>query len=559
MNSKNDFTKLLFNILNPLRDLYTPKKTGIIHHGCAAWYDDAAARCESFSRPLWGLVPYFCGGGRDEEFEKIYIEGITNGTNPDCDEYFGDCRDKDQRFVEMAAFAYGLLFCPKILWEPLADNAKASLCGWLYQINIHEVCDSNWIFFRILVNSALKKLGRKYSSERLKSDLKRIDEFYISDGWYRDGEKGQKDYYISFAFHFYGLIYAKAMSEDKEYSEKFKKRACEFAKTFIYWFADNGEALPYGRSLTYRFAQIAFWSACVFTKTYPFPPGVIKGIIVRNLELWAQSDMFDYSHLLTVGYKYQNQIMAENYNAYGSPYWSLKAFAFLGLAEDDEFFKAEACDMPKLDDIKTISAADMVIARRGGNVTAYPAGTHNEFGCGQIIPKYLKFAYSTVFGFSVPKSNISLEEFAPDSSLCFKVNNIMIGRGFSYGFEIKDNSVTIQWSAFENIKVKTVIIPSADGHKRIHTINSPFECMAYDCAFAVAARDKDECLTTAFKNGARAENNFSFCEITSKSGGEGIIINASPNTNLMYNKSVIPAVRFKINKGETIIETEIKE
>lgn len=32
----------------------------------------------------------------------------------------------------------------------------------------------------------------------------------------------------------------------------------EFAKQFIYWFDEEGEAIPFGRSLTYRFSQVSF-------------------------------------------------------------------------------------------------------------------------------------------------------------------------------------------------------------------------------------------------------------------------------------------------------------
>ena len=57
----------------------------------------------------------------------------------------------------MAAFAYGLIFAPEKVWEPLKSNAKNNFEKWLYSINDKEVCDSNWTFFRVLVNVALKR------------------------------------------------------------------------------------------------------------------------------------------------------------------------------------------------------------------------------------------------------------------------------------------------------------------------------------------------------------------------------------------------------------------
>ncbi len=54
-------------------------------------------------------------------------------------------------------------------------------------------------------------------------------------------------------------IYATFMQdEDPEWAQRFKERAILFAQDFVYYFDEDGEALPYGRSLTYRFAQRAF-------------------------------------------------------------------------------------------------------------------------------------------------------------------------------------------------------------------------------------------------------------------------------------------------------------
>ena len=48
------------------------------------------------------------------------------------------------------------------------------------------------------------------------------------------GKSSQKDYYVPFAFHYYGLIFAKLMKDDfPEWSEKFIYRAKEFTKDYI--------------------------------------------------------------------------------------------------------------------------------------------------------------------------------------------------------------------------------------------------------------------------------------------------------------------------------------
>ncbi len=557
MYDKEYFVNQLKNILEPIEKFYNGGKVQFALH--SAWYENASADMEAFARPLWGLVPLWTGGGSTDSFETLYREGLADGTDSESEGYWGECHERDQRFVEMASIAYGLIFAKDKLWEPLGDMAKDNLEKWLLTINEHDVCDSNWIFFRVLVNVAMKKLGRPYSKQRLEKDIARLDEFYLGHGWYKDGIHGQTDYYIAFAFHFYGLVYAIAMeNEDRERSEIYKSRACEFAKTFIYWFDANGEALPYGRSLTYRFAQTAFWSACVTAGIRPLPIEVMKGIIVRNLENWVNKDIFDHADILTVGYDYPNLLMAEHYNAHGSPYWGLKAYMFLMLSDDHEFWKCEAVPMPSLDGKKLIKEAQMLISRRNGRSVAYVGGDNTYFDCGQIIPKYLKFAYSAHFGFNVMRSNISLAEAAPDSMLVFMVDGIVMVRRHFTSCEVNEDKVVIEWSPFKGIEVKTTVTPTDYGHIREHEIISDIECEAYDAGFAVANRDRDNCVSGGGKT-AFAKNAFQQCEVLSESGGEGIVIPASPNTNLRYQKTLIPAMKYEVRQGITRIKTIIKD
>lgn len=553
--NKQDYQKLLIKTISPLKPRFSESRARICAGSHAAWYEDISAQTEAFARPLWGLVPFWAGGGSDSDFEENYIKGIENGSDPENAEYWGECTDRNQRFVEMAAFAYGMLMAPEKVWEPLSEKARENLVKWLWQINTHEVCDSNWIFFRVLVNIALKARGLKYSAERIETDIDRINDFYLENGWYMDGIEGQKDYYISFAIHFYSLIFAKYMEDDyPEYARLFKQRAEFFAEDFIYWFAEDGEALPYGRSLTYRFAQASFWSACLIADVRPFPTGVIKGIIERHLAEWYKSDMFDNAGILSVGYKYPNLLMAEHYNAPGSPYWGLKVFAFLSLSDDHEFWSAEPLPLPELDALHSIPAADMIISRQNGEATAYVAGTHKNFACGQIIPKYLKFAYSTLFGFNVSKSMISLEEAACDNMLCFVINGLVFTRRFTTDYKVEDDRIVVSWSPIKGIDVTTQIIPNDCGHERIHTINSEYDCIACDCGFAVASSDCHNCVTDQSPTGASAKNSFSSCAVI---GGEGHIISASPNTNIMYPKTVIPSVKYTVAKGTSQIKTTV--
>lgn len=187
--------------------------------------------------------------------------------------------------------------------------------------------NTNWLWFRVFANLGLKKNGGKFSKERLESDIKHLETFYRGDGWSNDGPEGihQMDYYShSFAIQFLQLIYAKLNAdEDPERAAEFKKRAQVAALDLAYYYDDEGRAIPYGRSLTYRFAVVSFWGALAYADVElpkPLTWGMVKGIVMRHLRWWqTQEGMWTSSGTMSLGYSYPNMFMTENYNSPGSP------------------------------------------------------------------------------------------------------------------------------------------------------------------------------------------------------------------------------------------------
>lgn len=557
LNTKQDFTRWMRRLLDPLRGLYSDGRARLHLGDTGTTYSPATIEMEAFSRPLWALVPFWHGGGRDPEFETICREGLVHGTDPAHPEYWGMYGDYDQRFVEMAAIACGLIFAPEQLWDPLSEAERERLADWLYGINDHTLPECNWQFFLVLVNAALKKRGMRYHAGRLADSLERVESYYIGNGWYRDGPSDQKDYYVPFALHYYGLIYAAAMrDEDPERCAVYRERAERFAQDFLYWFAPDGAALPFGRSLTYRFGQAAFWSAYVFTGLDGVPLGVVKGILSRHLAWWDKQKMTDRDGVLTIGYAYPNLIMAERYNAPGSPYWGAKTLLILGLADDHPFWAAPALPLPELDAVRALPEADMLIQRRGGDVVAYAAGVCERYGHGHVPEKYAKFAYSTHFGFSCARSQLVLHENCPDSMLAFVPDgsDYVFVREASLSREVRADGVRSVWSPFPGIEVETVVTPTETGHRRTHKIRAAFGCTAYDCGFSVQ-KHVPGYAETVREHAARVENADGFCEV--RGSGEGCLVKADPNTNVLYPSAEIPAIRCRVEPGETVLETEI--
>lgn len=562
--TKKDIQLLLEKMLDAIKPYYSEGGALLNLGATSAHYPDGVSMLEGFARPLWGLAPYWAGGAENADFEKIYINGLANGTNPQSTEYWDAQGEVNQRYVEMAAIALALLLVPQKLWAPLGEESKNNLAGWLSKINTIDVNaypDCNWWFFVVLVNLALKNVGRTYSQKLMHHALARVEDFYIEGGWYQDGTSGRKDYYVPFAIHFYSLLYAVFMEkEDPERAALYKDRAGKFARDFLYWFDDDGRAVPYGRSLTYRFAQASFWGAYAFAGLDTVEPAVVKGIIMRHLHHWMNQPVFDRDGVLTIGYHYPNLNMAETYNAPGSPYWALKPFIILALPDKHPFWQAPAADMPKLEGLKSFKAPGAIIQRCKGHVSLYPDGVFRNDDFGHMPEKYGKFVYSTEFGFSVSTGDYDITLAAPDSMLAFNVDGYIFCRRSAQSHEIEDGRILTQWSPIKGITVQTSIIPEENGHIRTHKIiNSLGACTAYDCGFAIEAKSPVEYTSMQKAEYASAENSRAkVSSVCIKGGGEGTVIIPAPNTNLMYTKTALPAVKYTIPHGESVIETRFE-
>lgn len=536
LNTKKDFQNCLNKIIQPVKKCYTPGYAGLNCGATGVFYGSDIALMEGFARILWGLAPFWCGGGEDNEFQKIYLQGIINGTDPEHTEYWGEIGEVDQRIVETAAIGLALILAPDKIWNPLTQEQKKNFYNWLNKVNYVAPSDNNWNFFPVMVNLGFKTVGMPYSKDVLERSILRYESFYRGDGWYDDGNTDQTDYYIAFAMHFYTLIYARVMEkDDPERSRIYKERACNFARDFIYFFADDGSALAFGRSMTYRFAQCCFWSACVYAGIEPFPLGVMKGIISRNIEWWLSKPIFDNGGILTIGYSYPNLCMSEEYNASGSPYWALKSFLILALEEDHPFFKSEILPLPELKTVYVIKNAHMTIQRINGYVTALTAGQWASWNPLHVAEKYSKFAYSSKYAYSVPRSYYCLDDAGSDSMLVLVKNNMCYVRRKCIEYHLRDDgSVYSKWSPLDDVIVETIITPTQIGHIRTHTVSCNGTYIAYDCSFAAP----DDC-----------------GEISGS--GETVLFDCGPNTNLMNPETKLKAVKYEFKKGITTVKTEV--
>jgi len=186
------------------------------------------------------------------------------------------------------------------------------------------------------------------------------------------------------------------------------------------------------------------------------------------MEYWLRQPIFDNGHILTVGYTYPNLMISEQYNAPGFPYWAFKSFAFLALPDEHPFWNAVPDPLPKMEVPKLIKECRMIMNRSHYDVSALTSGQYPTVEHPHSAEKYAKFAYSSCFSFSVPRSYYNLEEMAPDSMLCFHIHGMYYVRRKCESFSLEEGYITYVWKPVAGIKVETRLIPTSRGHIRRH-------------------------------------------------------------------------------------------
>ncbi|MBR4718387.1 MAG: DUF2264 domain-containing protein, partial [Lentisphaeria bacterium] len=323
---------------------------------------------------------------------------------------------------------------------------------------------------------------------------------------------------------------------------------------YMYYFGGDGSAIPYGRSLAYRFAEAAFWAAYAYADAGGIEPGVLKGLFLRNMRKWLSRPIFDTSGVLTVGYAYPNMSMAESYNGFGSVYWGMKSFLVLALPEDHPFWAAEELPMPELPASRRMDGPHFIAQRDGAHCVFFAAGQKPRMQHTHGQAKYEKFAYSNLYGFGVPKGPYGLSQIVPDSMLAVTdvgSDRYAVKRD-TKDYELTDDWIRTDWSPLMGVTIRTWIVPALPWHVRIHEITADRPLQTFDGGFAFPADGTTA--KTDRKSVFVSQSGGMSCGAVDLSGGRRPMNqNTEPNTNLILPRATIPGLQGDIPKGTTTL------
>jgi hypothetical protein len=466
----------------------------------------------------------------------VVRETIGKAVDPEHEWYIGPPGDRNQRLVESAAVGHALMLAPQQLWAPLQERDRVNLGNWLAGAAAAEPVDNNWHFFPVLAGRGLDAVGFP-RRDRDEEHLARLDTFYVDHGWYQDGETDRYDYYNPFGFHFYNALLGRG------------QHAAEFARGFRYWFAADGSAVPFGRSLSYRLAQGSFWGALAYAGLEALPWAEIRGLAQRHLRWWWRQPILDGDGLLSVGYRYPNGGVVEQYMGGGSPYWGTKFFLPLALGDDHPFWTAE----PEGAGDGTAIMPRGLAQRHGGHVVLYNVQAWAEWARGGEA-KYAKFAYSTRAGFSVAVGDRSLEHGAFDSVLALSDDGGTRWRAREEVEEwrLEHDVLRSCWRPWPDVEVVTWLIPRGEWHLRIHRIRSGRKLRSAEGAFCQPWLTPGPDLREGNARTGRAS--FANCAILDIDGDrKGRLVRPIAGTNVLHGRTVLPTLLGVHGPGEHVL------
>lgn len=557
--TRADAQRAVVDLTAPLLDAFSPGSARVTLGATGAHFHAAAADLEGLVRPFWGLAPLLAGG----HFDGIdrFVTGLENGSDPAHPEYWGPVTNRDQRMVESAAIGYALALAPEVFWDGMSARGRDTLRDWLLNSLQQTPAPNNWNFFHVLVSLGLTRVGVEHDLSIIEANLDRLESWDMGNGWYRDGAKRQADHYIPFAMHFYGLIYAQyGPDADKDRRDRFRGRARRFAPQIAHWYAADGAALPYGRSLTYRFAHAGFWGTLALAGEEALPWGEIRGLWARNLRWWSDKPITDPRGVLTIGYGYPQLSMSERYNSPGSPYWAMKAFAPLALPEEHPFWQAEEAAPKQRPQVVSMPEPGMVKFEDRGDVTVLAGGQQSP-NFGRSAEKYNKFAYATRYGFCVETEGRAFENGPFDNMLAFSEDGeLAMVRARETMARIGPDWLYSAWSPMPEVEVETWIFARPPWHLRLHRIRTKRPVRTVEGGFAIRRDDPtpgpnlQPDLTDSLARMVTAQDVSCIADVAPPLPGPVTrvprVVAPEPNTNLLASRTWVPQLTCDLAPGD---------
>jgi len=317
--------------------------------------DRSVVYMETFGRLMVGIAPWLTlpddetpEGQQRRQLREWALASYKNAVDPNSPDYFSWGK-AGQNLVDAAFIAESFLRAWDTLWMPLDEVTKERYIKEFQALRKIDPPYSNWLLFSSTIESLLAKAGAQFDEYRISMACRKVEEWYVGDGWYADGPQFAFDYYSSFVFHPMYLETLQAMVDAKrssridyqKYYDRALHRAQKYAIILERFISPDGTFPVFGRSMTYRMAAMQPLALMAWYQTLPkeLSNGQVRAALTKVLHrMFDSQENYNDAGFLTIGFCGSQPDVADWYTNNGSLYMTSMAFMPLALPADHPFW-----------------------------------------------------------------------------------------------------------------------------------------------------------------------------------------------------------------------------
>lgn len=324
--------------------------------------DKRVTYMEAFGRTMAGLAPWLslpdddtAEGAKRKQLREWALKSYAQSVDPDSPDYLL-WRKEGQPLVDAAYIAESFLRGYDALWVPLDSVTKRRYIEEFQQLRRVDPPYSNWLLFSATIECFLKKAGAQSDGYRITSALRKIEEWYVGDGWYSDGPGFAFDYYNSYVIQPMNLECLEIMTDagkrsvwnvNKDTYRNALKRMQKFAIILERFVSPEGTYPVFGRSIPYRMAVFQPLAMLAWRNELPkvLSQGQVRAALTAVMKRMYEGEQnFNEKGFLTLGFNGRQPNTSDWYTNNGSLYMTTLAFLPLGLPADHPFWTSSAED-----------------------------------------------------------------------------------------------------------------------------------------------------------------------------------------------------------------------
>lgn len=311
---------------------------------------------ECFGRLMAGVAPWLtlpddatAEGKQRKQLREWALASYRNAVDPQSPDYL--CWGiGGQNLVDAAYIAESFLRAYDTLWKPLDEVTKQRYLKEFAKLRHIDPPYTNWLLFSSTIESFMAKAGGDFDEYRVNSACRKVEEWYVGDGWYADGPSFAFDYYSSYVFHPMYLETLQAMVDAKvnsrldyqKYYDRELKRCQKYSIILERFISPEGTFPAFGRSIPYRMATMQPLALMAWYQKLPkdLSNGQVRAALTKVLHrMFDQENNFNEKGYLSIGFcgNIQKNV-ADWYTNNGSLYMTTLAFMPLGLPADHPFW-----------------------------------------------------------------------------------------------------------------------------------------------------------------------------------------------------------------------------